>query len=321
MSKFVTAVAAALAAGAILGGCGTGVFVSAPRANGTRPAVSQGTTKTKEPTGGLRQATGATGATGQQTAAAHCRFAVAASATARVNPAGVAFGNGCFVALQSGGNILTSRDKAHWTVANLGVQLHLEKMNLNLTGVAYGGGTFVAVGTESITNNGVRGVVFTSPDGADWTAHNPQITPPGGLPAAQAAENDSQLGAVSFSNGRFIAVGGDFSQGLILTSTDGGVAWTETLKGLGGDGGSLHSVAYGNGRYVALGNILVQNGVGGSAVLTSAGGSTWTAAPGWNQRTIVSGGVSYGAGHFTLTGVGGAVYTSTDGLDWTANQS
>jgi len=97
----------------------------------------------------------------------------------------VTYGNGLFVAVGSGGIILTSPDGVSWTLRNSGT-------SRDINGVAYAKGLFVAVGE--------RGTIVTSPDGVTWTA--------GALPTSRG------FWGVAYGNGLFVAVGG----GTILTS-------------------------------------------------------------------------------------------------------
>ena len=66
---------------------------------------------------------------------------------------GVAYGNSTFVAVGSGGTILTSTDGTTWTPRTSGT-------NGTFSEVIYGNSIFMAVS---------GGTVFTSPDGATWT--------------------------------------------------------------------------------------------------------------------------------------------------------
>lgn len=135
--------------------------------------------------------------------------------------AGVAYGNGTFVAVGWNGTILTApgggpRRGLAWTSHNSGTSMFL-------SGVAYGNGTFLTVG--------LNGVVLTSPDGVAWT---------------KSSDTVAHLSEVTCNRGTFVAVG---DKGTILTSPDG-VHWT---PGNSGTGESLSGIAYGNGIFVAVG--------------------------------------------------------------------
>ena len=143
-----------------------------------------------------------------------------------------------------------------------------------LRGVAHGNGTFVAVGE--------RGVVFKSPDGVVWS-QQPSLT--------------NSLFEVTFANGLFVAVGGEFTattsfSGDVLTSPDGTV-WTkrdsDTTQPLTG-------VAAGAGRFVVVGPRLVYS--------VSGDGLTWANHPGPRANSI-----AFGAATFVAAGDNGSIST------------
>lgn len=81
--------------------------------------------------------------------------------------AGVAYGNGVFVAVGSGGggSIYTSPDGTNW-MANTSVS-----SSGALNGITFGRGTFVAVGPLQPTS-GETAALLTSTDGTNWVARN-----------------------------------------------------------------------------------------------------------------------------------------------------
>ena len=161
-----------------------------------------------------------------------------------------------------------------------------------LRGVAYGNGTFVAVGK--------RGAVLTSQDGAAWSF---------------VASLPNDLNDISFANGLFVAVGGDWSfcctasplSGEIYTSVDG-TNWTKRasvpiwpFKG----------IAHGNGIFVAV------SGFGVTSI--SSDGVSWT-----NNSPIFANAVAFANGIFVAvgdSGTNGPISTSTDGINWTTSTS
>jgi len=207
----------------------------------------------------------------------------------------VIYANGQFIAVDEGGEILTSPNGFDWTVRNCGYAC-------GLNGVAFGNGTYVAVGDA----DGYTALALTSPDGVTWT------------PESIDAPHDTALQSVCFGNGLFVAgtSGSDQSPG-ILTSPDG-VNWAAQVPagvvgGLGIEG--LDSVAYGNGLFVAVGPSPTQ-----AAVLTSPDGTNWTTVD--VGISGVLNGVSFIHGAFVAVGLepalqDAAVLLSGDGSTWT----
>src|SRR5258708_38277307 len=116
---------------------------------------------------------------------------------------GVAWSGTQFVAVGSGGTILTSPDGTTWTSRTLDTSTFLGAFlqGTFLQGVTWSGTQFVAVGSG--------GTVLTSPDGITWTSH-----------FSQGATNI--LYGVAWSGTQFVAVG---SVGTIRTSPYG-ITWT-----------------------------------------------------------------------------------------------
>ncbi len=242
-------------------------------------------------------------------------------ATAAVAWTSVAYGNGLYVAVAFGGNIMSSPDGITWTTrtAPEGNQWN---------SITYGNGLFVAVAASG-TNR-----VMTSPDGITWTARaaseatswygvtygngmyvaisyagtNRVMTSPDGITwTGRAATELSQWAAVTYGNGLFVAVSFDGTN-RVMTSPDG-ITWTARTAS---EVNAWRTVTYGNGLFVALG----QSGT--NRVMTSPDGITWTtrvasAANQWQS-------VTYGNGLFVGVSSDGTnrIMTSPDGITWTA---
>jgi hypothetical protein len=208
----------------------------------------------------------------------------------------ITYGNGKFVAVGTGSEILSSSDGITWSSST-------PATDDDLSGVAYGNNQFVAVGSD---NGTLGGAVLTSPDGVAWTRHT--------------TGTNITLFAVAYGKDQFVAVGGVGigyrevtlnSQGVVLTSPDG-ITWTSRPPG---NTTTLEGVAYGNNLFVAV-------GLGGT-VLSSSDGITWT-----NQGSGYDdflGGVAYGNGQFVAVGGGygpndGIIVSSPDGVNWTIRQ-
>lgn len=236
----------------------------------------------------------------------------------------VTYGNGVFVAT-SGSEIYTSVDGSTWTEqAYTGVQLN---------GVAYGGGLYVAVGND--------GVIFSSPDGANWTAV-PSITDvelngitydgnafyivgedgnifsavpkalaaPTGIAFTEASysstatDTNNDITGFIYGGGQFVAVGNDSG---VSFSSPNAQQWAEGGTGLNDD--YYTGVTYGNGTYVAVDT--------SGDLYSSTDGSTWTevAEPGTTLNAV-----AFGNGTFVAFGSHGVVETSSNGKQWVARQ-
>lgn len=211
------------------------------------------------------------------------------------NITGIEWGAGLatpvFAAVGGGGTstnmyILTSPDGITWTKVypTSGV------IQGYPSGIAYGGSTkgFAAVGSY---NNGTAylGVAVTSPDGVTWSTS-----------ATAGTDINSSLVGVTYGNGLFVADGLTLgAQGALYTSPDGASWAAQALTASSG----LGAVAYGNGTYAAL-------EPQGSAVWTSANGTTWTrTALGFMPGSAMP----FGNGVFYDS----ALYTSTNGSTFT----
>ena len=146
--------------------------------------------------------------------------------------------------------------------------------------VAYGNGLFVTVGDEGTD-------YATSTDGRTWTARS--------LPTG------SYWCAFAYGGGKFVLL--SESAALALVTTDG-ITWTShSLPGIG----TWVSLAYGNGTWVAVSRL--------TGALTSPDASTWTSRSFGTGNYV--GGLAFGGGLFAV-GIGPNVYTSPNGITWTA---
>jgi len=159
----------------------------------------------------------------------------------------VCHGNGLFVAVGTGGGIITrpADYSSAWTKQTSGT-------SAGLGGVAYGNGLYVAVGDG--------GVILTSPDALAWT---PRTSNVGGY-----------LDSVIWAGGQFVASGQNRN---VCTSPDG-ITWTAQTTGLGSGSDWLVTLTH-NGSLYALG------GTGG-LLFTSPDAVTWTARTSGTTGTI-----------------------------------
>lgn len=162
----------------------------------------------------------------------------------------VTFGTDRYVAVGLNGTILNSLNGTTWTPA-----VTVIPPETTLTGLATDGTHFVAIGYD---NSGP--VVYTSPDGANWTLVS--------LGAVTPAVND--LTGIAWGNNMFVAVGNSTtSTPEIITSTDFGATWTAVTQALAGY--APETVAFGNGHFV----VTIWAGLN-EGILDSTDGQTWT---------------------------------------------
>jgi hypothetical protein len=244
--------------------------------------------------------------------------------------AGVAYGNGIFVAAVINGPFLLSSNGTDWTWAST----EIRPINTIQT-ITYGNGTFLAVGQFSDVTpyySIYSPCTFTSQDGSHWNEMSRYVQ---GLPEVKAG-----LSGVAAANGLFIAVD---QPGLIATSIDGtgwsaskvssyqpqaiaygpgifvavgngiatspdGAHWTEQSTGIAGN---LNLVVYGNDSFVAIGN----NGL----AAVSHDGLMWVQSDLGTEEA--GSGLAFGNGLFVATGNNGLILTSPDGLSWTLRNS
>ncbi len=179
----------------------------------------------------------------------------------------VAFGNGEFVAVGSGGAILTSPDAVNWTQQT-------SHTTSGLNGVTYGGGLCVAVETG--------GGIVTSPDGANWT-----VAAPG---------PNYALYGVAYGNGSYVAVGESSSYYPVIMTSHDGASWSATYTGPTAYY-YLSAITFNNGTFAATG----QNG----QILTSPDGSTWTARSSGTGNQLSA--VVFGESEFIAVGASGTI--------------
>lgn len=218
----------------------------------------------------------------------------------------LAAGNGRLVAAGGDGATYVSTDGSQWRVSSPMLS------GLGFSGVFFDGTRFVLLGGA---------LAFYSADGIVWTP----VTGPG-------AGDSVSIGAAG--GGRMVVVG---NGGRVMLS-ENGTTWTNVVSGIGGGqishvggrffaaGGALTSlngltwqatnapmtftvIVYGNGRFVGLGG-------GGSRVSFSEDGVNWAEETTVSTTTLR--GLTFGNGRFVAVGGEAALYSSTDGVVWSA---
>jgi hypothetical protein len=158
------------------------------------------------------------------------------------------------------------------------------------SGIAYGNGKFVAISNGSFN-------LLHSNDGITWET---------------VTVGSFGLRAITFADGKFVAVGAEFSGLDLITnvevSTDG-INWTRYTPFTNAIG--PNAITYGNGLFVVVGNL------GSNRVMTSPDGISWTI------RSVLGNddnwqSVAYGNGKFIAIGISGdnRTMSSTDGINW-----
>lgn len=198
---------------------------------------------------------------------------------------GIAYGAGKFVVLTNGGPILSSIDDgATWTSSSSPLQLG---------GVVFGGGAFVATGSAG---------VYRSTDGVAWSLVAPGV---GGALAYDAAGT------------MFVAAAAT----VVATSSPDGSSWTSKSFGAG----SMLDMAAQGGKIVVTAP--ASSGFPGMTYWASADrGATFTSTVSstFDGKSFEAVALAGGAGLFVGVGTAsyprqfGRVYSSTDGLNWTA---
>jgi hypothetical protein len=197
---------------------------------------------------------------------------------------GVAYGNGCYVAVDDAGLIATSQDTTNWSIQTVG------SGQAFLTGVVYAQNLFVAVGSDNTSLSIQRCGVFTSPDGTNWTS--------------QLAPSSIRLSAISYGSNEFVATG---LFGALLISQDG-TNWTDIISGTTQD---LWGTAYGTNGFVVVGN--------GGTLMRSTDGISWanTIVPTNVIQGINLSAVVFATNQYVAVGQEGIVLTSPDAVTWT----
>ncbi len=194
--------------------------------------------------------------------------------------AGVAFGGGQFVALDSAGYVLTTADGVSWM--NRGPSTVKSPRTVN-----YLGGKFVVTGEA--------GEIATSVDTISWTA--------------RASGTTQTLVSVTYGNGTFVAVG----TGATILSSPDGLTWTSRVNDLNPAYGFV-GVAFGSGRFVAANGVGIPYTSEDGSVWTQrpvSGMLQHVSIAVGNDRFVVDAWYRFGPGSSYPV-----PWTSTNGLDW-----
>lgn len=233
--------------------------------------------------------------------------------TASSFEAGVAYGNGWYVAATLSGSIWRSPDGMTWAQRFSGPN--------GLNGLAFAAGQFTAVGNS--------GVIFTSANGFDWTQRvllgNPNLTGVAhdgtrwlavstgtgvatsidGVNWSLVTSNGGSANSVAYGAGLFVSAG---NGGVIRTSADGGLTWIARTANAGSN--NLNEITFAN-------NLFLAGGASGTLV-TSLDGITWTTRTS-NTTSGIYGAAYYSTGGKFLVAAQDNFLASTDGgVSWTS---
>ncbi|WP_309400089.1 PKD domain-containing protein [Cerasicoccus maritimus] len=189
------------------------------------------------------------------------------------------FLNGRFIAAGDD-YIYTSFDGVTWSEQYISI-------NFNDGGTAYGNGVYVIAGYD-YRNGAFRGVLYTSPNGFNWTD--------------RTTEETEEFRDIAFGSGRFVAIG---NAGLVQYSEDG-TSWTNVIF----TSDDLKQIAFGDGAFIAVSD---------NGVWRSEDGVSWTnywSATGLDSWRSVRD-VFFHDGKFYIGGWYAGIHYSTDGgITW-----
>jgi hypothetical protein len=229
----------------------------------------------------------------------------------------VTHGSHGWLAVGPGPFVLTSADGKNWQPAQT---IMRDLAGVSAVQAAAGPRGYVITGTVAQPGGGYSRDVWWSPDLVNWTrAHDVNET-----------TGSNQVHAVAAGPSGFVSAGAHERLPVAWTSPDGRT-WTAVLLPLpaGASAGVIQQVAVNGNHAVALGQQTTAQGVLPLAEQSDDGGQTWHPVP----FSAPGPGVSFtaltaGAGGFTATArfstsggtMGAAVWTSTEGKNWTRSQ-
>ncbi len=182
---------------------------------------------------------------------------------------------------------------------------------------AFGNGKIVATGTPPMpfisSNQGdmhAGSLYRTSTTGAAWTALST------GNHEIRSLVYGGPANFVGVGYSQYIMYGQQSYHGKIMTSNDG-VNWSSYTPP-GESGETLYGVTYGSAGYVAVGASNDINFNQTQTILTSSNGYSWS------QQLAASGALNavvFGGGTYVAVGSGGTILSSTNGVNWTSQNS
>jgi hypothetical protein len=214
----------------------------------------------------------------------------------------ITFGNGHYIACGAAGQLAISADGTNWTTGTNGA--------IDLGWITFGNGVFVTAAS------GMN--LSVSPDGQNWA------TAP--LPPSPANDWPHSVHQAAYGNGMFIAVATDETGGFnsapaayFYHSTDG-TNWTKgSMIDFGPDLTYAHRLLiFLNGMFHEMAELVVSSDAQGICPIsrTTDGNSYTTVYAPTNTSNTHS--ITYGNGRYLLVEDTGAIWFSTDEINWTA---
>ncbi|NBV86059.1 MAG: hypothetical protein EBS01_07310, partial [Verrucomicrobia bacterium] len=191
---------------------------------------------------------------------------------------GVASNGTIAVAVGNKGKVLTSADGITWSSRSV----ESFSGNMYLDQVIWDGFQFIAVGIDNQagTSSGWKRIIYTSPNGINWTNRYP----------SSSSTQQYHFRSVASSGGT-ILVGGD--NGLLVRSIDSGTSWSTIGAGTISSSHTISGLAYGEGTFAVTTHPQ-------SGSILSGDGRVYTTADG-TVLTNVSSGAALGTGFYLDT--------------------
>ena len=201
----------------------------------------------------------------------------------------IAYGNGKYVIISSGGTFSYSSDGINWSTPTL-----ISDLVSSWSDIIYANGIFVI--------GGGFGYISTSSNGINWT------TP--------IKTKLSSISSICYGNNRFIALGDNS----VVYSDDNCQSWSSKIVAISGSGVySIKCCTYANNKFVLGYNT---RGSNFSYSRTSTNGIDWDSNPGTITKISSLNDIIFTGDKFICVGASynntGGIATSTDGSNWTS---
>ncbi|MEI6871059.1 MAG: PKD domain-containing protein [Verrucomicrobiota bacterium] len=176
---------------------------------------------------------------------------------------GIASNGSLAVAVGNKGKVLTSTNGGTWTSRTV----ESFSSNMYLDQISWDGFQFIAVGMDNQagTSSGWKRIIYTSPNGINWTNRYP----------SSSSTQQYHFRSVASSGGT-ILVGGD--SGLLVRSIDSGTSWSTVGSGTISSSHRISGLAYGAGTFLITTYPQSVDSIsqGDGRVYTTSGGSALT---------------------------------------------
>jgi hypothetical protein len=197
----------------------------------------------------------------------------------------VAASDSVFVAVGSGGALLTSPDGLTWGPGNPGV-------TASLNDVIWDGTQFVATGSSN--------TILTSTDGVTWS-----------LQTSSSTDDATQLHVLGWSGAQFVAAGWGTGYNMIIMTSPDAITWT-TQSISAPQYATAEDIIWDGSQWLM---------VTSRGLYTSPDGIVWTAQTIAGTEYEVFNSIAYNGIHYFLSATSSLFLTSTDGLTWSSSNS